>query len=147
MEMTKYKPKHLAQKSIGDGTYRVYIAGPFTGLPNCNLAAFAWAERHLYSFGYMVFNPTFPWIRYPKYNPEDPMPVHLRRNIIELLKCDCVAVLPGYHGSFAEVELSIAYGLEMPVFYLQEGFCVRRSHSPGIESGGLLGVSQQLSLS
>ena len=110
----------------------VYIAGPMSGIPMWNRAAFAEAECALRRIGYEVFNPAAPGSKYPDYNTGDPKPVHLRRDIIELVNCDCVAVLPGYlsRGSFAAVEIDIARGLELPVFHLRERFC---SRNPGTE--------------
>ena len=114
-------------------TYRVYIAGPMTGIPMYNRAAFAGTECALRRIGYEVFNPAAPGPKYPNYNPGDLKLVHVRRDIIELLNCDCVAVLPGYlsKGSFAAVEVDIARGLGLPIFHLQEGFCVSQPRHLG----------------
>lgn len=103
------------------GKCRVYIAGPITGMPDYNRAAFMAAEKELIKIGYRVFNPVAPGPDYPGL----PRHVHLKRDIIELTRCDCVALLPGYKGSFAETEVNVALGLGLPVFHLKEGFCVR----------------------
>ena len=105
--------------------YRVYIAGPMTGIPMYNRAAFAEAECALRRIGYEVFNPAAPGPKYPDFNPNDPRPVHLRRDIIELVNCDCVAVLPGYMTSFGFIEVEIVKNLGLPVFHLRERFCSR----------------------
>ena len=96
---------------------RVYIAGPITGIPSFNRAAFAEAECTLRNLGYDVFNPTAPGLKYPDYNPEDPRPVHLRRDLVELTKADAVYLLPEYWTTFANIEKYIAIELELPVFY------------------------------
>lgn len=101
---------------------RVYISGPITGIPSYNRAAFAEAECSLRRIGYKVFNPLFPGL-YPDYDLHAPREVHLRRGIAELLQCDCVALLPGYMGTFAETEAEIAKNLGMPIFSLREGMC------------------------
>ena len=102
----------------------VYIAGPVSGIPSFNRAAFAEAECALRRIGYKVFNPTAPGSGYPNYCPEAPRIIHLRRGLRELLYCDAVYALPGYLHSFARIEVEVAKELELPVFYEKYGFCV-----------------------
>ena len=104
--------------------FRVYIAGPVSGIPSFNRAAFAEVECALRRMGYRVFNPTAPGHRYTDYDPLVPRRVHLRRGILELVHCDAVLALKGYLHSFARVEVDVAKGLGMPVFYADYGFCV-----------------------
>jgi len=110
------KFRNLPYRKRG-GKIRVYIAGPITGIPSYNRAAFAEAECALRNLGYDVFNPTAPGMKYPDYNPEDPRPVHLRRDLIELSKADVLFLLPGWAGTFAQIEKDIAIELGLPVFY------------------------------
>jgi len=70
---------------------RIYIAGPMTGLPEHNFPAFRAAAARLVESGYEVTDPStlgehddWSWADY------------LRRDLPELLKCDGVALLPGW---------------------------------------------------
>ena len=122
-------PEH--QGFFGPKT-KVYIAGPVSGIPNFNRAAFAQAECELRRIGYWVF--TGP--RYRNYDPEAPRKEHLCRGLMDLLLCDAVLALEDYEDSFARVEVELARALDMPVFYAAHGFCVwaakrrKRSFTP-----------------
>ena len=97
---------------------RVYIAGPITGIPSHNRAAFAEAECALRNLGYDVFNPTAPpHETYPDFDINAPRSVHLRRDMIELARADVMYLLPGWYDSFAGGEKEVAEEIGMPVFY------------------------------
>lgn len=103
--------------------YRVYIAGPITGIRDHNRAAFAEAERELRRLGYEVFNPVAPPARkYPDFDIDAPRSGHLRRDLVELTEVDVVFLLPGYRDTFAELEQELATELEIPVFYKNGGY-------------------------
>lgn len=92
----------------------LYISGPITGMPDLNFPAFHEAAAALRAAGYTVTNPaeldaqdagkTLTWEQY------------MRRDIVALMACDGIAVLPGWRESKgASLETTIAYRLEMPV--------------------------------
>jgi hypothetical protein len=88
---------------------RIFIAGPMSGLPDDNYPAFNLAEEQLRAKGYDVENPA-------KNQHRDTWEDYLRDSITQMLRCDAVAVLPGWSGSKgANLELSVAYSLNMPV--------------------------------
>lgn len=101
----------------------IFLAGPISNIQNWNKPAFAEAAELIRSLGYSVFNPTAPGEEYPEYNEQDHRPIHIRRDLLELTLCDCVAVLPGWMNSFARIEVEIAKNLDLPIFYLQERVC------------------------
>jgi hypothetical protein len=82
-----------------------------SGLPEHNYPAFHDAAALLRAAGYDVVNPAeknlplgLPWATY------------LRRDIEDLVKCDAVALLPGYlHSKGAMLEKHIAHELGMQV--------------------------------
>lgn len=89
----------------------VYVAGPMTGLPDYNYPAFEAAVAQLEAAGFEVVSPTeggqvdgWAW--------ED----YLRRGLGQLLGCEAVAILDGWHRSRgARVEVHVATRLRMPV--------------------------------
>ena len=92
---------------------RIYIAGPMTGLPDLNFPAFNRAAAILRAAGYEAINPA-------EINP-DPTAgweACMRADIAELVKCDGVALLPGWERSRgASLEAHIAHSLGMRLVY------------------------------
>lgn len=89
---------------------RIYIAGPMTGLPNFNYAAFHAAAAQLRRLGFDAVNPA-------ELAPETntPWAECMRLAIAALLTCQQVALLPGWHNSRgALLEQDIARKLGMP---------------------------------
>jgi Domain of unknown function (DUF4406) len=93
--------------------FRIYIAGPCTGIPNENKPAFLAAELQMRGMGFDVVNPTT-------------LPAHawhdqswasfMRCDIPALCTCDAVALLPGWESSKgANVERTLALALGMGV--------------------------------
>lgn len=95
---------------------RVYISGPITGMPDLNRAAFAETQAKLESLGYSVFNPL------DKALPDSAdWNAHMRADIVALMGCSQVAVLPGWRDSRgARLEVSIAHALGMPVKLVEQ---------------------------
>lgn len=90
----------------------IYIAGPMTGLPEYNFPAFHAAEARLLMLRWEVENPTvngadktLPWDWY------------MRRGIEQVVKCNSIALLPGWEKSRgAKLEVEVALALDMDVY-------------------------------
>ena len=106
---------------------RVYIAGPIKGMPNGNREAFAAAATELKALG---FAPVNPWEIPPGDHPGQQCigePVdgaahhygcYLRADIVELLACDAITMLPGWDlskGASTEHHVAASIGLRMVV--------------------------------
>lgn len=91
-----------------------------SGIPDFNFPAFHEAAKALRAQGYTVINPA-------ELDEADDAPVgakpwaaYLRRDIVELMKADAIALLPGYQSSRgATLELHIATALGFEVIYLK----------------------------
>lgn len=96
------------------GDYRVYIAGPMTGLPDFNYPAFFEAERGLESkFGWKVLNPA------KHFNGDQTLPreVYLYEAVKSVLKADAIVLLEGWERSpGALTELAVAKAIGLDVF-------------------------------
>lgn len=95
---------------------KVYVSGPMTGYEAFNYPAFEDAAQRLRAAGYEVVSPH-------EVNPADGIERewnwYLRRDIIALVECDAIAVLPGWEQSKgAGVETYIGRELGMIVFPL-----------------------------
>jgi len=91
--------------------YRIYLSGPISGLPELNRPAFHAEAVRLRALGYCVVNPA-------DINPElnKPWEECLRADLIEMLGCDAIALLPGWQQSKgAHLELHVAHrvGIEI----------------------------------
>ena len=90
---------------------RIYISGPMSGLPEHNFPAFNAEASRLRKLGYEVVNPA-------ELNP-DPGKTWkdcLRVDLLELLACDAIAMLPGWQKSEgAHLEMHVAHrvGIEI----------------------------------
>ena len=93
---------------------RIYVSGPMSGLPALNFPAFHAAAAALRGLGFEVDNPAeheVPGLTWAQY---------LRRDIVLLMDCTAVALLPGYMNSRgAMLELTIAQALGMEIHPLQ----------------------------
>lgn len=95
---------------------KIYISGPMTGLPEYNYPAFNTAAAALRAAGFDVANPAekdlplgLPWVTY------------LRRDLVDLLDCEAVALLPGWQDSKgACLERHVAEALGMPIYRLAD---------------------------
>jgi len=84
--------------------YRTYIAGPMTGLPDMNFPAFDAAAHRLRDLGHLVISPA----EITK-DPAADWAACMRADIAELVRCDAVALLPGWeHSRGATLEHHIA---------------------------------------
>lgn len=90
---------------------RIYVAGPMTGLEEFNYPAFRAASAALTAIGYDVDDPS---------TNDNPTPgdYHgwLRAGLAQLIRCDAVALLPGWEASNgARLEVNVAATLGMRV--------------------------------
>lgn len=99
---------------------RWYIAGPMTGLPELNFPAFHTAARRLRELGFDVVNPA-------EIN-QDPCASWqqcMRDDIAQLVRCDGIALLPGWEssrGARLEHFIGAQLGLRVvPIHDLLEG--------------------------
>lgn len=86
----------------------IYIAGPMTGWADFNYPAFNAEAARLRAIGYHVENPAE--------NPAQPTwQAYMRQAIAQLVKCDAVALLPGWKASRgARIENQLAIDLGIP---------------------------------
>lgn len=90
---------------------RLYLAGPMSGLPDFNYPAFNAEAARLRALGYEVENPAE--------NSDPPCKTwqgYMRLAIAQLVRCDAVALLPGWAKSKgACIEVKLADSLLIPV--------------------------------
>jgi len=95
---------------------RIYVAGPMTGLPEFNYPAFRTATEELLARGYDVEDPS------TNSNPTlGDYHGWLRAGLAQLIRCDAVALLPGWEASGgARLEVNVAATLGMRVAPLDD---------------------------
>lgn len=89
---------------------RLYIAGPVSGMPDRNQAAFEEAAKALVDAGHAVSVPTR--FVHPSTKHDDAMQICLA----ELLRCQAVALLPGFNrsaGCLAEIMAALSCGMQI----------------------------------
>ncbi len=115
---------------------RIFISGPMTGLPNHNFPVFDTAARRLERAGWEVVNPADNFGG----RTDLPRSSYLRADVVLLLQCDALAVLPGWEASLgAKIEYLLARELGMPVFDSQTLAVLPADLLPGVAvmlSGG-----------
>jgi nucleoside 2-deoxyribosyltransferase len=93
-------------------TINIYIAGPITGIKDDNKPEFDKSETFLCGLGLEVVNPqknglpkNAPWVS------------HMKTDIPNMLKCDAIYALNGWHNSKgARAEIHLAEALGIPIF-------------------------------
>ncbi len=123
---------------------RIYLAGPMRGIPQCNFPAFLAAEDSIFSLeeGHVPVNPArISFALWKKKNliprdarieemlesiddlaPSCAVAEYLREDFRHLLRCDAIALLPGWEKSEgANKELTLATWLGLKVFTFKEG--------------------------
>jgi hypothetical protein len=89
---------------------RTYIAGPMTGLEEHNFPAFEKAAAFLRQNGHVVISPRE--LEAAETGPRKSWEYYLRRDLKELITCDHIAVLPGWHLSpGASLEVYVGWRL------------------------------------
>lgn len=107
---------------------KLYVAGPMTGLPGKNLAAFNLAARALTAAGYVVINPA----RHDHTHPGESWQTYMRLAILDVLLAQGVALLPGWESSKgAKLEWRIADALGIPIFELKRWLQVEHEEVNG----------------
>ena len=83
---------------------KIYLSGPMTGLPNLNFPAFNAEAARLRGLGFEVINPA------ELNEGVEDWEECLRQDLIALLNCDTVAILPGWQESKgAHLEMHVAH--------------------------------------
>lgn len=96
----------------------VYIAGPMTGLPDCNFEAFNTAAKEWEIRGWHVLNPA----THLNGTMEGTYALYMRASIHDLLIADAIALLPGWEDSQgATLEATIADRLNLNFFEAETG--------------------------
>lgn len=109
----------------------VYICGPMTGIEAYNYPAFGRAAERFRALGHTVTSPhevahddngIRGSIRHADY---------VRRDLRELLQCDAIALLPGWHASKgAKLEVEVATVLGFTFYDAGTGLVVGEQRSP-----------------
>ena len=104
---------------------RIYIAGPMTGLPEHNFPAFAAAAEELRAEGWEVLSPAEMQTAEQMQAVRDLGPAYkfsptycacMRRDILVVLDCDAIYLLPGWEqSSGARVEEAVARAVGLDV--------------------------------
>lgn len=100
---------------------KVYIAGPMSGLPDCNRTAFHLAADYLHALGRVVLNPASlpPGLTEPEY---------MQIGLTMMMCCDEIYLLDGWDQSYgARAELALAKKLDLRIVY-QEGVSHEVTH-------------------
>lgn len=105
---------------------KIYLAGPMTGLPGYNFAAFDRAAEILEGEGHVVFNPA-QMDRDVGFDPASTevsksfLRDALRRDLSAICDADAIAMLPGWEKSpGAKIEWMLASHLDLEIIYLSE---------------------------
>ena len=95
---------------------RLYVSGPMTGLPDLNFPAFIAATTKLRSMGFEVISPV-------EINDDKNAKWEdcLKRDIEELMKCDSIVLLDGWHLSDGtQLEMHIAHRVGMGILFYKD---------------------------
>ena len=92
---------------------KVYVSGPMTGIVGFNYPAFEDAARRLREAGLDVVSPHEV---NPLDGPEQEWGWYIRRDVVALMECDAIALLPGYEGSRgSRLECDLGRALDMDI--------------------------------
>jgi Domain of unknown function (DUF4406) len=101
---------------------KLYLSGPMTGIKNQNRPRFNKYAKALRRKGHKVVNPP----ELDRVSPQHTWEGCLRRDIVKLMDCDKIAVMPGWKQSRgANLEVHIGKALKFPVhtvaYWLKKG--------------------------
>lgn len=98
-----------------DKPKKIYVSGPITGMINKNAELFESTTQKLRDLDYDVINPLE--LDEPNKDTELTYEDYLARDLVELVGCSALCLLPGWEHSYgARIELAVANALNMPVF-------------------------------
>ena len=104
----------------------VYVAGPMTGQTDLNYPAFDTAAKHLRGYGFVVENPA----ENERPNPTPTWAEWMRLGLTQMLRCNSVLLLPGWHASKgAVIEARIALDLGLLVIDGETGAALPADHA------------------
>jgi len=102
---------------------KLYVAGPMRGKSLYNFPAFHEAAAALRLKGHTVINPAEMDVEAgqdPNVVGMLPMPVYLKRDLLALLDCDGIVLLPGWsYSAGASLELRVAGVAGLKVFFYE----------------------------
>jgi len=113
-----------------DEARRIYIAGPMTGLPEHNFPAFHAAAERLRKAGWEVVNPA------ENFGGRTNLPRerYLREDVAQLVRCDAIALLPGWKDSRgAKLEYLLARELGLKVIDIATLQPLTRAPRPAVD--------------
>lgn len=99
---------------------KIYISGPITSMPSIEWAKekFDEMEARIIAAGHEAVNPMSL-----SHDHDKSWSAYMREDIIALMGCDAVIVLPNWEKSKGcNVELQLALSIDMPCFILPENY-------------------------
>lgn len=122
--------------------YKLYVAGPMSGIPQDNIPAFEEAGNWLEDKGFDALLPhtidphqhAGPCPKGPKGESQHTAPCHLRTDIQEMLSCDGIVLLRGWEASQgARLEMSVASACGLDVSFFRYGWTSTSPQVPYID--------------
>jgi hypothetical protein len=118
---------------------KIYIAGPMTGIPQFNYPEFFRVANDLRELGHFVINPAESngptveeALRDVEANPRS-WDYYMRKDVMSVASADAICLLPGWKNSKgAQLEVTVAKALEMPLLILKDGILQARIHVIGV---------------
>jgi hypothetical protein len=103
---------------------RIYIAGPMRGLPDYNFPAFREAAVRFRQSGWVVVSPVEVGMMFGN-DPSVPGGDYVREDLLHLVRCDAIALLPGWEASTgARCEVVVAITIGLTFFDAEVGDCI-----------------------
>lgn len=108
-----------------DFTKKYYLAGPMTGYPDFNYAAFGTVQTELQESGIYTRSPhTLEWPTVST-DGEELWQVMMRKAIAMLLECDGIILMRGWiQSKGALVEYNVAASLKMPAYFMDGKYLI-----------------------